>query len=96
MIKHFDIQDNHLIEVTEAPGKVWVVTKPDEAEKEQLKTQYRLDDYNMNSMLDPDEVPDDVGLELVGVAPPKVTAIRSDRPRAVSAGTDWAVTTQSS
>ncbi len=57
MIKSYDIQDNRLIEVTEAPGKVWVVTKPDEAEKEQLKTQYRLDDYNMNSMLDPDEVP---------------------------------------
>ena len=38
-------------------GNVLVAIKPDDPEKGMLKERYRLDDYNMNSMLDPDEVP---------------------------------------
>lgn len=57
MIKYYDIEGSRLVESSGETGTVLVAIKPDEKEKSVLKERYYLDDYNMSSMLDPDEVP---------------------------------------
>lgn len=57
MIKHYEIADNQLTQPTQGNGQIVVATAPDDREKTFLQEQFRLDDYDFNSTLDPDEVP---------------------------------------
>lgn len=63
MFRHFDIVGNRLVESGSGPGQVLVAVAPDERERSALQEQFALDEYNLTSMLDPDEVP---RLELSG------------------------------
>jgi magnesium transporter len=56
-MKHFDITTNGLAESTEGSGPVVVASAPDEQTRALLKEWFRLDDYDLGSMLDADEVP---------------------------------------
>jgi magnesium transporter len=57
MMKHFAIAGDHLAETTAGAGRVLVVSGPDERERAHLQDQYGLDDYDLASTLDPDEIP---------------------------------------
>ncbi len=55
MLKYFEITGNRLVESSE--GRVLVVIAPDDRERSLVQEQFRLDDYDLTSTLDPDEVP---------------------------------------
>jgi magnesium transporter len=57
MIKRFEIADNRVVECTEGPGRILVAIAPDNGERTAIGEEFRLDEYNLNSTLDPDEVP---------------------------------------
>ncbi len=57
MITYYDIQENQLRESIRGQGQVSVVSAPDEQEKTLLQKRFLLDEYDLNSTLDPDEVP---------------------------------------
>ena len=57
MMKNYEIKDNRLIESTYGVGQVLVAISPDDREKALLQQQFDLDDYDLSSTLDPDEVP---------------------------------------
>jgi magnesium transporter len=57
MIKHYEISDNRLIESDQGVGQVLVANTPNDREKALLQEQFHLDDYDLSSTLDPDEVP---------------------------------------
>lgn len=57
MMKHYEISNHRLIESRQTPGQVIVATAPDEAEKTFLQEWFRLDDYDLASTLDSDEIP---------------------------------------
>ena len=63
MMNHYEIVDNRLIQSTQAAGHVLVAFAPNDNERTLLQEQFRLDDYDLSSILDPDEVP---RLELAG------------------------------
>jgi magnesium transporter len=57
MIKYFDIADNRLVDADSSSGRVVLVTGPDERDRAILRDQFHLDDYDLASTLDADEVP---------------------------------------
>lgn len=57
MLKYYDVVGNRLVESSQAPGQIMVVVAPDDRERSLVQQQFRLDDYNLTSTLDPDEVP---------------------------------------
>jgi magnesium transporter len=57
MMKFFKITENRLRESDPAIGQVVLAIAPDEIERANLREAFRLDDYDMSSTLDPDEVP---------------------------------------
>jgi magnesium transporter len=57
MIKHYDVVAHGLVESTRDSGHVAVVVAPDERERALLQEQFLLDDYDLASTLDLDEVP---------------------------------------
>ncbi|MEW6488839.1 MAG: magnesium transporter CorA family protein [Thermodesulfobacteriota bacterium] len=54
---HYEFQGDRLAEASERPGTVWVAVAPDDRDQALLKERFGLDDYDLGSMLDPDEVP---------------------------------------
>lgn len=56
-MKFFKIMDTGLLESDPASGQVVLAIAPDDSEKAYLQEEFRLDDYNMSSMHDQDEVP---------------------------------------
>lgn len=56
-MKFFKIIENRLLESDPASGQVILAIAPDDNEKAYFKEEFRLDDYDMASMHDPDEVP---------------------------------------
>jgi magnesium transporter len=54
---HYDITSDGLLESTEGLGPIVVASAPDEQARALLKEQYRLDEYDLGSTLDSDEVP---------------------------------------
>lgn len=56
-MKHFDITTNGLVESAHDSGQIAVASAPDEQAQARIKERFRLDDYDISSMLDPDEVP---------------------------------------
>lgn len=57
MIKHMTIVENHLVEDASMLGQIVVAAAPDDRERAEIQGQFRLDDYDLNATLDPDEVP---------------------------------------
>jgi magnesium transporter len=57
MMMEYDIAGTRLVESPKRSGQVLVVTAPDDRERALLQKQFRLDDYDVASTLDPDEVP---------------------------------------
>lgn len=57
MMKHYEIAENRLIQFTQGVGQVLVAISPDDREKAVLQEQFLLDEYDMSSTFDPDEVP---------------------------------------
>jgi magnesium transporter len=56
MIKHLNIEGNCIVESTQEAGQILVVFSPDDRERAFVQGQFGLDDYDLNSTLDPDEV----------------------------------------
>lgn len=56
-MKFFKIIENRLLESDPASGQVVLAIAPDDNERANLKEEFRLDDYDMASTLDPDEAP---------------------------------------
>lgn len=56
-MKFLKIVENRLLESDSASGQVILAINPDDNERAYLKEAFRLDDYNLASTLDPDEVP---------------------------------------
>ncbi len=57
MIKHYEIAGNRLSQPLEGSGPVWVAVAPDDHDRPLLQKQFDLDDYDLVSTLDPDEIP---------------------------------------
>lgn len=56
-MKFFKIIENRLLESDPASGQVVLAVAPDDNERANIKEEFRLDDYDMASTHDPDEVP---------------------------------------
>lgn len=57
MIKHFENVGNRLVESPQDCGRILVAVAPDDRERALIQEQFQLDDYDLNSTLDPDEIP---------------------------------------
>ncbi|MBI5551484.1 MAG: magnesium transporter CorA family protein [Desulfobacterales bacterium] len=57
MMRHYKIEEKRFVESDEGSGQVVVVIAPDVTEQGYAQQQFRLDDYDLASTLDPDEVP---------------------------------------
>lgn len=56
-MKFFKIIENRLLETDSDSGQIVLAINPDDNEQAYLKEEFRLDDYNLASTHDPDEVP---------------------------------------
>ncbi len=56
MLKKFDILDGKVCEIQEGRGSILVFVNPDEQEKKTLTTDCSIDEHNLMSALDPDEL----------------------------------------
>jgi len=57
MMKHFRIQDGGIAESIQGTGQLLVCVAPDDSERSLVRDQFHLDEYDLSSTLDPDEVP---------------------------------------
>jgi magnesium transporter len=57
MVRRFGIVGNEFVESAEGDQQVLVAIAPDDAERAVLQREFLLDDYDLTSTLDPDEVP---------------------------------------
>jgi magnesium transporter len=81
MIKQYEIINNRVIASPEGQGQIMVALAPDEGERAILKEQFHIDEYDMASTLDIDEVPrlDVSGGRLLAIwkVPDRVTVFNS-------------------
>lgn len=56
-MKHYDIINNELVVSPVGAGAIVVASAPDAEERRSIKETFQLDDYDLGSTLDPDEVP---------------------------------------
>ncbi len=63
MLTRYKIDSGTIVETAEETSPVLVFVAPDDAEKRTLREQFALDDYDMASLMDSDEIP---RLEVVG------------------------------
>jgi magnesium transporter len=56
-MKFFDIAEHGLVESGPSAGQIVVATAPDDRDRALLQDQFHLDDYDLASTLDADEVP---------------------------------------
>ncbi len=56
MLNTFNIIDGKIVEAGENVPQILVYTKPDETEKNYLINNFSIDEHNLNSALDPDEL----------------------------------------
>ncbi|HSV55564.1 MAG TPA: magnesium transporter CorA family protein [Magnetospirillaceae bacterium] len=56
-MRHFEITAAGLSESADGRGNIMIASAPDEQAQALLKEWFRLDDYDVGSMLDPDEIP---------------------------------------
>ena len=57
MMKHYEIVENRVIQSTQGVAQVLVAISPDDRERALLQERFFIDDYDLSSILDPDEVP---------------------------------------
>lgn len=57
MMKHFEITGHRLVESQQVSGQVIVAAAPDGADRAFVQEQFHLDDYDLASTLDADEIP---------------------------------------
>ncbi len=57
MMKHFEISGHRLVDSQQSPGQVIIAAAPDDVERAMIQEQFRLDDYDLASTLDADEIP---------------------------------------
>jgi magnesium transporter len=57
MLKHYEIVEKRFVESDRDSGQIVVVIGPSAAEQRLIQERFRLDDYDLASTLDPDEVP---------------------------------------
>lgn len=55
MQKRYQLADGRILETQSDEAQIWVFINPDEAEKKFLINECKLDEYNVNSAIDPDE-----------------------------------------
>ncbi|MBN1907422.1 MAG: magnesium transporter CorA family protein [Deltaproteobacteria bacterium] len=81
MITYYEIKENRVIQSTRDNASVIVASTIQDNEKEEIKNKYCLDEYDMNSIFDPDEVPridfSDERLLLIWKSPIKATVSES-------------------
>ena len=74
---HYQIAENRLNQVTQGAGQVLVAISPGDHERAFLQERFLIDDYDLSSTLDPDEVPrldlDDGRLLLIWKLPHSAT-----------------------
>ncbi len=56
-MKHYEIIENKLVQSAQNEGEVMVTISPDDREQALIQERFCLDDYDLNSALDQDEVP---------------------------------------
>jgi len=56
-MKFFEIAENRLVESSPSAGRIVLATPPHDHDRTLLQEQFRLDDYDLASTLDADEVP---------------------------------------
>lgn len=56
MIEHFKISDGRIVEATEADAQIYLISAPTPAQKTLLTEKWGIDEHNVNSALDPDEI----------------------------------------
>lgn len=57
MIKYYHIDKNRLMETNKNQSLIWVATSPDDSEQALLRHNFHLDEFDLASALDVDEVP---------------------------------------
>jgi magnesium transporter len=57
MIKYLSIEEAGIAETREETGRIVVSVAPDNGESVFIRDQFRLDEYDLSSTLDPDEIP---------------------------------------
>jgi|JFJP01.1.fsa_nt_gi magnesium transporter len=57
MIKYFEITGRRLVESQNDSGQILVIASPDDGERVFVQEQFHLDDYDLASTLDADEIP---------------------------------------
>jgi len=57
MIKCYKLEQGHVVEATDGSDQIMHVVQPDDAEKAMLIGKFQIDEHNLNSSLDPDEMP---------------------------------------
>ncbi len=57
MMKYFEISGRRLVESEQGSGRILVIASPDDSEKAFVQEQFHLDDYDLASTLDADEIP---------------------------------------
>lgn len=57
MIRYMDIAESGIVEAPQDIVRILVCIAPDESDRKVLAQQFRLDEYDINSAIDPDEVP---------------------------------------
>ena len=57
MMKYFEITGRRLVESQQGSGQILVAAAPDAGEREFIQEQFHLDDYDLASTLDADEIP---------------------------------------
>jgi magnesium transporter len=81
MITYYEIKENRVIQSTRDTGSVMIASTIQDNEKEEIKNKFCLDEYDMNSIFDPDEVPridfSDERLLLIWKSPIKATVSES-------------------
>ena len=57
VIKHFKLEQGHVVEAGDDCDQILHVVTPDDAEKAMLIEKYQIDPHNLASAQDPDEMP---------------------------------------
>jgi Mg2+ and Co2+ transporter CorA len=81
MITYYEIKENRVIQSTKDNASVMIASTIQDNEKEEIKNKFNLDEYDLNSIFDPDEVPridfSDERLLLIWKSPIKATVSES-------------------
>jgi magnesium transporter len=57
MLSQFTIEEAGIVPSGQSPGQVLIFVAPDDREMSTIRNQFQLDEYDLSSTLDPDEVP---------------------------------------